>query len=273
MYTLVDTFFLSKRARRSAVSIGNLKPEKKTLEQETSVTADDVDSDGVDSETDSEDEKDTQEMVSRNDAETGSSTEEKQSAPVAAVSQEQTTEVPKKEKKKLFGGFFSRPKKQKLDDTLPSFIPNKIDDAYLMLIDDFVSKTKGSWNQKEFYEFILILATKGYDKKPSEINRDVLVAKDKYRTAEIEQEKTVPKPESVPEEREVAPIEVLSEDDLEDEKQMQKETREQEAREESIHETIAKETARKKEVHKSTRQELDKTLSEIKELRERLKGL
>lgn len=259
-YTLIDTLFLSKRARRSAVSVSHLKPEIQTQKEEEKTET------SVETEEDTE----TQEMVSRNDAETGT-VETKKESEAEEVTFENS--IPKKEKKKLFSGFFSKTKKQKLEDTTPTFVANKIDDAYLVLVSDFVTKTKGSWNQKEFYEFILTLVAKGYDKKPSEVNRDVLLAKDKLRAEEIEHEKVVPKPESVVVEQEKESIEVVKEEDFEKEKQIKHEEQVHEASKESIHETIAKETAKKKEAHKNTRQELDKTLSEIKQLRERLKGI
>ncbi len=278
MYTLIDTFFLSKRAKRSAISVSHLKPEKQT---QVISKSDDSQKSSLQKEEDV-----TQEMVSRNDVETGiDSSKEKNNAQTNVVKSEGNSTStlkedvkPKKEKKKFFSGFkslFSKSKKSKqlLEESTPTFIPNKIDDAYSALVDDFVKKTKGSWNQKEFYEFILTLVAKGYDKKPSEVNRDILLAKDKLRSEEIEQERVAPKPEPISEDTSSESVEVIQEEEMEREKVEKEEEKKQEKEAERVHETILKEAVKKKENHKSTRQELDKTLSEIKQLRERLKGI
>lgn len=247
VYTIVDTLVLSKRVRRKVRKLES-EPRK-----------------------DKDDKKSNLEEVSN---------------AKAMASAENSSIAPKKNEKKKFVfpklSFGSKKKSGKsYTDKDSKFIANRIDNTYFDLIRNFVKKSSGSWTQKELYELILTLVTKGYDKKPSEINKDLQVAKQEMVLQEIENDKNVPHAETLDsiDSTDDIPVKEPSDKVKETEEikalEEDRKNREEKKRDEEIKEgekELKKISSEKKET-KSTRDELDKTLGEIKALREKLRGM
>ncbi len=243
VYTLVDTLYLSKRKRKAKMH----PPAKK--EKTDTGESDDSKRDEA-----AEDSDDAPEKEKRHDDD----------------KDEKST--PKKQRRSLrslmpsFSLRRSAKTKKRLHDKL------KVDDEYFDLLREFFIKTNGSWTKDAFYSFFSDMVRKGYDKRPSELVEDLEVVRkqiDEERKLRSEANLSSKTPSDVKDEVEEDVEEDVKEKSANDD-EAKKDDSPASPTEEDLKEAEKQIEKRMRDEKKDTRQELDKTLKEIREIRERL---
>lgn len=267
IYTIIDTLFLSKKNRRVHSASVNKQREIVQEKENNTITPESRDELTTD-ETDTEESK----KESKNDS---SNTSSVQSDDATTEKNEPVVDTARKIIKEKKPGLFQRFKttitmhkeqkekeeKQKKEERA-AFEPGKIDNRYNEILEQFVKKQNGSWKQQDFYELLLMLTTKGYDKKPSEIQQELDTIK---KTLSNEQKEVKKAQISDGSSSEVGE----TDSELSEEEQREAEQKKDAQEDKEVEKELVQMKKDHKE-HKDTREELSKTLEEIRAIRERL---
>lgn len=278
LYTVLDVFFLSKRKRRVKSPMEKTKAvasdDDKLNDEASEASEDSESSKSSDQESDAKEEVEKESKnESKKDSENG--VDDLKRSDIVS-SQVKSKNIFPKSKKILNFNFFNRFKKKKK----PIFEPEKIDEKYHELVVDFVSAKNSSWTQTDFYDFVLNLVKKGYDRKPSEISEDLeIVKKELAEERRIKSEANLlsksdqESSNDSDAEREVLEkgYEISTHSDAEETASEKSSSKEKEEKDVDSEKEL-KELVKKNKESVDTRSELDKTLEEIRAIRKRLSG-
>ena len=263
LYTLIDTFYFSKRRRHIRSKSSKKSSIEKELISDNSDTKNNNDfKENNDENTETSDELNTS---SNDDSHESNDSEVLAKNPVVKDKEKKST-------KSFFSGFklkkpsilsnFSVVRKKQISNS--EIDPVKVDDEYFDILKQFFVRTNGSWTKDKFHDFLSEILRKGYDKRPSEVMEDLelirkeiseerlLKSKANFTDKDSELDDDIQSDDNKPKHSKKSDNE-LEESTVEDLKDAEK----------SIEEKI-------KLDKKDTRDELDKTLKEIREIRERL---
>ena len=261
-YTLIDTFYFSKRRRH----IKSKSSKKSSVDKE-------LISDNSDTKSDDNSSEDNDKKIDNSHESNDNSNENLKESNDSEILSE--TLIAKNKEKKSTKSFFSTFKLKK-----PSILSNlnvgrkkqaskfdidpiKVDDEYFDILKEFFVKTNGSWTKDKFHDFLSEILRKGYDKRPSEVMEDLeLIRK------EISEERLLRSKANFTDKDSERDDDIQSDDEPKHSKKSNKKLEESTVEElkdaeKSIEDKI-------KLDKKDTRDELDKTLKEIREIRERL---
>ncbi len=287
IYTLVDTLLLSRRHRRPKEVTQENRP-KGSSSQDTKASAEESFEDAQKTgdrsakDTSAEDEKQDDALAdSASSAEKETDADEDKSAKDGF---RQDSAVKELKKPSLFARLGQlipkRDKKQKVKKPVsadasrqkePVLESEKVDGQYETMIASFVDAHQGGWKQKEFYEFLLEIVAKGYDKRPSEVQEDLEVLRRKKEEEAKDRQKTKL-------EKDADPSDGAPDHGKNDEKDGAKSndakdtshTKDKSKGGNDDGEKELKKLVKEKKENADTKSELNKTLDELRAIRERL---